>query len=73
MLRDVMQASGLSLFAEAGLLIFLVTFLLVAWRVVSRRRGHYDAVSRLPLEDEGAEAPGVARQAVPESSGRGAR
>jgi hypothetical protein len=73
MLRDVMQSSGLSVFAEAGLVIFMVTFLVVVWRVVSRQRGHYDAVSRLPLEDEGAEAPATVRQGVPESSGRGAR
>ncbi len=71
MLRDVMQSSGLSAFAEVGLLIFLVTFVVVAVRVVSRQRGHYDAVARLPLQDEGAAAP--AAPALPESSGGGVR
>ena len=73
MLRDVMQSSGLSAFAEVGLLIFLVTFILVVLRVVSRRKGHYDAVARLPLHDERAEAAVATSPALPESNRRGAR
>ena len=53
MLRDAIASSGLSVFAEIGLLVFFATFVVVAWRVLSRRRGHYDAVSRLPLTEDG--------------------
>jgi cbb3-type cytochrome oxidase subunit 3 len=58
MLRDVIAGSGLQLFAEVGLVIFLVTFLAVAVRVLSRRRGHYDQVARIPLHDGDVEAGG---------------
>lgn len=73
MLRDVMQSSGLSVYAEVGLLVFLVTFVALALRVVSRRRGHYDAVARLPLQDEDREASSSVRPAQSPSTGRGER
>jgi len=73
MLRDVMQSSGLAAFAEVGLLIFLVTFVVVVLRVVSQRRGHYDTVARLPLHDESIEPPSSTRPPVSESCSRGGR
>jgi len=57
MLRDVIAGSGLHGFAEIGLAIFLVTFLVVAVRVLSRRSGHYDEIARLPLRDDQSDAP----------------
>ena len=56
MLRDVIAGSGLQLFAEAGLIIFLVTFSAVAIWVLTRRRGHYDDVAELPLRERDPEA-----------------
>lgn len=57
MLRDVIAGSGLQLFAEVGLGIFLATFLAVAVRVFTRRLGHYDEIARLPLRDDEPEGP----------------
>ena len=51
MLRDVIAGSGLQLFAEVGLIIFLTTFAVMAARVLTRRRGHYDELAALPLQD----------------------
>ena len=55
MLRDVIAGSGLQIFAEVGLIIFLATFVVVAVRVLSHRRGHYDEIARLPLSEDDLE------------------
>ena len=50
-LSDIMSAAGLSLYAEAALLIFLGVFLAVALDVF--RSGHrHEQASLLPLEDD---------------------
>lgn len=54
MKRDVMQAAGLESFAELAIIIFFVTFALIALRTLLARKGSFDHASNLPL-DEGTE------------------
>lgn len=51
-LSDIMSAAGLTSWAEVGLIISFVTFsAIVAW-VFLRRRGRWEHVRRLPLDDD---------------------
>lgn len=51
-LSDVMSAAGLSSWAEAGLVISVITFVaIVAW-VFLRRRSRWEHIKRLPLDDD---------------------
>ncbi len=51
-LSEIMGASGLAGYAIAGLLIFLVVFLVIALRLmIQSHRGKLDELSSLPLED----------------------
>ncbi len=50
MMRDVMQNAGLEGFAELGILIFFVTFAIVALRVLARG-DRWDEHASLPLEE----------------------
>jgi len=51
-LSDVMGAAGLSSWAEIGLIISFITFIaIVAW-VLLRRKGRWEHVRRLPLDDD---------------------
>ena len=54
MKRDVMQAAGLETFAEIGILIFFVTFIIVALRTLLSRKSKFEDARQLPL-DEGTE------------------
>lgn len=54
MKRDVMQAAGLEVFAEVAVIIFFVTFTVVALRVLLANKASLEHVSSLPL-DEGTE------------------
>lgn len=54
MMRDVMQNAGLETFAELGILIFFVTFILVAMRTLLTRNASYGELANLPM-DEGTE------------------
>jgi cbb3-type cytochrome oxidase subunit 3 len=52
-LSDVMSAANLAVYAEIGLLIFLVVFLLVCVRVLwPGQKGLFDELGSLPLVDE---------------------
>ncbi len=52
-LGDVMGGSGLSLFAEIGLLVAIAAFAAVAASLCLRRnRATYERARRLPLEDD---------------------
>jgi cbb3-type cytochrome oxidase subunit 3 len=55
-LSDIMSAAGLSLYAEAALLIFIGVFLAVALDVFRSSRRHEEA-SLLPLEDDSSARP----------------
>ena len=52
-LSEIMSHAGLAGYAEVALVIFLVVFVAVAFRVLSpSRKAGYDAASRMPLDDE---------------------
>jgi len=52
MIRDVMESAGLEGFAEIGLIIFVIAFLLVVLRVFFLNKEKADERSRLPLDDK---------------------
>ena len=54
MKRDVMQAAGLEMYAEIAIIIFFVTFLAIALKILLSKKGAFDEVANLPL-DEGTE------------------
>jgi cbb3-type cytochrome oxidase subunit 3 len=57
-LTDVMSNAGLSGYAVVAMLLFLAAFLVIAVRTFwPSRRQEMDEASRLPLEDDGADAP----------------
>ena len=56
MIRDVMENAGLEGFAEIGLILFLIAFLLVILRVVLIDKEEAEERSRLPLDDEDSPA-----------------
>jgi cbb3-type cytochrome oxidase subunit 3 len=51
-LSDVMSAAGLSSWAEAALVIFLVVFLSLAIRLLRHRSASFDEHAALPLADD---------------------
>jgi hypothetical protein len=57
MKREVMEAAGLESFAEIGIIIFFITFLIVALRALLSKKSKYEDVRQLPLEDDEAEVP----------------
>ena len=56
-LRDVVGGADLAVYPEIALMIFLSAFLLIAWRVMSRKSSDYDEVANLPLEGEEGPLP----------------
>lgn len=50
-LSDIMGDSGLTLYAEIALILFLVVFVAIVIRVLAARRSEMDRNARLPLED----------------------
>lgn len=54
-LSDIMGAAGLAAYAEIGLVIFMVVFVVVAIRVLwFGRREDFERQGRIPLEHEDA-------------------
>lgn len=51
-LSDVMSAANLTIYAEVGLVLFLLVFLAVAARVLWPRPGAYEKEAWIPLMDE---------------------
>ncbi len=51
MKREVMEHAGLSIFAEVGIILFLVAFLLILVRVFIMRKEKADEMAHIPLED----------------------
>jgi cbb3-type cytochrome oxidase subunit 3 len=60
MLRDVIESAGLAIYAEIGLILLFVTFLLIVARIFTQKRDHYERLARIPFDDESASEP-VAR------------
>ena len=51
-LTDLMSHSGLAVYAEIALILFVLAFLVIAVRIfLPGRRAEMDAASRLPLDD----------------------
>lgn len=65
MMRDVMESAGLTLYAEVGLVLLFVAFLLAIARTMSRKREHYEELARLPLDDEEPSMECVGRSKEP--------
>jgi cbb3-type cytochrome oxidase subunit 3 len=52
-LTDLMSHSGLAVYAEVALVLFLLAFLVIAVRTfLPGRQAEMDAASRLPLDDQ---------------------
>jgi cbb3-type cytochrome oxidase subunit 3 len=57
-LSDIMSASGLSWYAEVALVLFILAFLLVLWRIYRpSAKAKYDRAARMPLDDEHPQTP----------------
>lgn len=66
MLRRALTEIDLSVYAEAAMLIFLIAFIVIAWRVWTMgSRMDVDAASRMPLGDD--DADGAAHDATTRS------
>jgi cbb3-type cytochrome oxidase subunit 3 len=50
-LSDVMGAANLAIYAEVGLLIFFLVFVLIVWRLL-RKNTDWEHARRLPLDDD---------------------
>lgn len=53
MIQEFLASRGLGIFPTIGMMIFLVTFVGVLVHHLLRSGRAYDAVARLPLEDDG--------------------
>jgi cbb3-type cytochrome oxidase subunit 3 len=51
-LSDVMSAMQLCAYAELGLLLFLLAFVLIAVDLLRRKKSELEEAQMLPLEDE---------------------
>jgi cbb3-type cytochrome oxidase subunit 3 len=52
-LSDIMSNAGLTIYAEVALILFVLVFAGVLWRVFSpSRKKEYERASRLPLDEE---------------------
>ncbi|HEY7568109.1 MAG TPA: cbb3-type cytochrome c oxidase subunit 3 [Gemmatimonadaceae bacterium] len=57
-LSDIVSAAGLSWYAEVALVLFMLAFVLVLWRVFKPSlKAKYERAARLPLDDEHCEPP----------------
>jgi cbb3-type cytochrome oxidase subunit 3 len=57
-LSDVVGHSGLTIFAEIALVLFLLVFAALVWRIFSpRRRAALEAAGRMALDDGTAPRP----------------
>jgi cbb3-type cytochrome oxidase subunit 3 len=50
-LADVMSAANLAIYAEVALVLFLLVFLALVWRLLRRKPADWDHVRQLPLDD----------------------
>lgn len=53
MRKDVMEHAGLEIFAEIGLIIFVLVFIAIFLRAAFMRRESVEYLSSLPLEESG--------------------
>ena len=59
-LSDIVSAAGLSWYAEVALVLFMLAFGLVLWRVFRpSAKAKYERAARMPLDDEQPQTPRV--------------
>lgn len=52
-LSDIMANAGLAGYAEIALILFMVAFVAIVWRIFRPgRKPEMDAAARMPLDDE---------------------
>lgn len=51
MRREVVENANLSIFAEVGIVIFVIAFILVLIRVFFMKKSKEDELGRIPLDD----------------------
>lgn len=57
-LSDIVSAAGLSWYAEVALVLFMLAFFIVLWRLFKPSlKAKYDRAARLPLDDEHPQTP----------------
>ncbi len=57
-LTQIMSAAKLDLYAQVSMVLFIVAFAFICWRVFSPRfKATYDAAARMPLDDENPQTP----------------
>ncbi len=57
-LTDIMSGSGLSVYTEIALLLFLAAFIGIVWRAFSPNRAEFlRRVARMPLDDDTPQTP----------------
>ena len=57
-LTDVMSAADLDVYAQVALVAFIIAFVLIVWRVLSRRNdATFDRARRMPLDDDHPQTP----------------
>lgn len=62
-LTDLMSGADLDGYAQVSLILFLLAFVLVLWRVFSPRfRDTYRKAARMPLDDETPQTPRAGRE-----------
>ena len=61
-LADIVGASGLHVFAEIALVLFLIAFASIVTQLLSARASTLDHAARLPLEDDAPPTPLLERE-----------
>ncbi|MFI5246217.1 MAG: hypothetical protein ACHQQR_13370 [Gemmatimonadales bacterium] len=62
-LADVVGASGLHVFAEIALVLFLIAFGTIVTQLLTARQSSMDRAARLPLEDDAVQpTPSLERE-----------
>ncbi|HEX7122020.1 MAG TPA: cbb3-type cytochrome c oxidase subunit 3 [Gemmatimonadaceae bacterium] len=57
-LTEIMSSAGLSRYAEIALVLFVVAFVLIVWRIyLPSRKRSLEQAARLPLEDDARPSP----------------
>ncbi len=52
-LTEIMSGAGLSRYAEVGLVLFFIAFVIILWRIyLPSRKAKWERDARLPLNDQ---------------------
>lgn len=52
MKRELMESSGLGIYAEIGIVIFVIVFIIILVRVLFMKKSEADELREIPLEDD---------------------